>query len=280
MTGRRSRQRRLGTTARHLAASSAPPAARRCTLPHSAETHLVQPPALAPGWVISGQGDDDEGSRFGTFRAAPLVRPTAAVAPSHADTADSPSSLGLPSAATVAGMALELQHEGLVHVPAALSRADVTELKAMFASLDPDPDSPLDRWSGSASHIAAVVVATENADPQPYADRAIQTLFNRQAEAGPGTAAAAPFLQYLDTDPPCAVAEAVLGEHAHVIQHNIWETPPGRPKGATHVDYVPLAAPAGALASGELEAPVFVLTAHCECSSTRDQPFVSPLRGG
>lgn len=189
---------------------------------------MVSPPpasALPPGWTITEVGE--ESRRYGTFRAEP-PRSSASRRGGRPSPTVTKLPFVLPRAKTVSEMATLLQSEGLVHVPGALSPAHVTNLCSLFRSLVPDRNSPLDRWSGSAAHLAATAAAEAAGDEPPYVDRAIQTLFNR--EAGDEST---PFLRYLDVDPPCAVAEAVLGKEAHVIQHNLWETPPGRPRGST-----------------------------------------------
>ncbi len=247
--------RRLQSVCTHLVSGAPTADACLCPLPHSGETHLVSPPTV-PGWALYNEGDE-RARRFGTFRAEPLPQANGAEAGSSAESIIVPRLSTLPRAEDVREMAALLQSEGLVHIPGALSPAHVANLRGLFASLVPDENSTLDRWSGSAVHLAAVAAAELAGDDPPYIDRAIQTLFNREAGGK-----CAPFLQYLDIDPVCAVAEAVLGAQTHVIQHNLWSTPPGRPRGRTHVDYVPLSAPAEALQSGAIEAPVFVLTAH------------------
>lgn len=219
-------QDRLHVLCDHLVSGDAAVRACRCPLPHSAEAHLIRPPpasVLPLGWTIN-QGDDAS-LRFGTFRAE--ARPVGNVGRGCSDTKVAVQRpFTLPRAQAVSEMAALLRSEGLVHVPGALSPTHVANLCSLFNSLVPDPESPLDRWGGSAAHLAAAAAAEAAGDEAPYVDRAIQTLFNR--EAGNESA---PFLQYLDIDPPCAVAEAVLGQQAHVIQHNLWETPPGRPMG-------------------------------------------------
>ena len=230
-------------------------------MPHSAETHLVRPPGpgrLPPGWTARPHEDDNP--RFGTFTLvhADPGRPTPVAGEPAEGGAWREGPAGLPCADSVAGMTAALLREGLVHVPAALSRPAVAELKALFAELEPDPTSPLDRFSKSDGHRAAARAAADAGEPEPYVDLAIQTLFNRPRPSR-RTAEPYPFLRYLDVDPVVAVAESALGAGCHVIQHNLWRTGPGRPRGNTHIDYLPLASADGAI---PFETPLYVITAH------------------
>ena len=193
-------------------------AAVRAPLPHSAETHMIHPPSraqLPEGWgLVNGSSN----RRYGTFELIPPPVQTPCVVEPAAEQVGRSASRGrLPSGDSIAAMTDTLLREGLVHVPAALSRDAVSELKALFTQLQPDHTSLLDRSSSSPAHLAAVQAAAARNESPPYVDTAIQTLFRRTVGGK------YPFLRYLTVQPVCAVAEGALGEGCHVIQHNLCE---------------------------------------------------------